>query len=587
MKYIFYTSIFIISFYTSLCCVYSPILYGVAPLQPLGYSTKKVFTSSEDCRNECMTNQNFNCTAYLWPGYTGDCYILDTVDLSIQIFKDDGEYILYVKNCNETIPSVGYCEFAINQTNVAYSTATSFETPGLTTEKSCFQFCINQYNGFNYEAFIVKPNGVSTCNLYQDIPEGLSTGDANLWIKNFNCEYTNWSEWSTCTATCDGIQTKTRDFAKEGDPDGVPCLESEKTLTQNCSVPCDSVCTYDNWGPWGPCSSTCEQEQKRTLLTGTVELCDTDDEPLTMLQECTGDDCPTTMAPTTTAAPTTTVAPTTVVSTTKVISTTTLPATTTTLLTTTTTLSTTTTMAPCVFGNWTDWGLCGTDCSQERTRELLSGLDDYCLTINDTTIETQECTGDLCKIGITDPPPEPEPGCRIDNIDSNSKPSANFKAVGRQQSCNTKCKAETRFKCEAYITAGEGTSCILFGTITKPVMQVTHSVYYLQDINCTAGKTPETSICLWEKSGTTVNPNTGVGKGTKTYYYTMDEVHCENLCNMNHPMFKPNACGAWIYDQAPGFMKQEPNCFLFPPLSDADKNSFAGGNGTLFVKTCP
>uniref|UniRef100_A0A0N5BQ06 Apple domain-containing protein n=1 Tax=Strongyloides papillosus TaxID=174720 RepID=A0A0N5BQ06_STREA len=582
-----------ISLQTTLSCPYYPILYGVNTQQPLGYTAKQFIRDSSDCREACLTETNFNCTAFLWPGYPGHCYLFDKVNLSLQIFKDSGAYILYVQSCSDVVPSIGYCEFTVNQTGVSYATDVAPESPGATTEESCFQFCINQYNGFNYEAFIVNPTGVSTCNLYQEIPQNMSTGPNNLWTKNCrpppkNCEYTDWSEWGSCSATCDGIKVKTRDVKQEGDKDGVPCLDSEKSLTQNCSVSCDSICTYGNWSAWSTCDANCTQTSERELLTGMVEECDTEEEPLMRFQDCTGGDCP--PPPTTTTIVVTT--ETTTLVTTTVQPTTTAPKTSPPTTLPPTTLPPTTTLPPCIYGNWSEWSECDENCTQSRERPLLSGFEDYCVTVNDTLVEIEECSGGLCPPEVTtvDPAIVPEEGCRIDNIDSNSRPSTKFRAVGKQASCAARCKSEAKFSCQAYITAGPGTACLLFGDVTKPVMQVSNSVYYMQDINCVAGKTPDTSICVWEKTDKKVNGTGGpspVGGGTAYRYYTMDENHCEQLCNMNHPMFRPQPCSAWVYDGAAGFMKYSPNCYLYPPLTESDIGSFESGSGDLYIKKCP
>lgn len=551
-------------------CPFYPILYGVNTQQPLGYNKNYFIRNSDDCRDACIKETNFTCTAFLWPGYPGHCYLFDKVNLSLQIFRDDGAYILYVESCSETIPSIGYCEFTVNQTGVSYHPTEKSETPGQTTQESCFQFCINQYKGLNYEAFIVSPTGLSTCMLYENIPQNLSTGTYNMWTKNCypppkNCEYTPWSEWSECSATCDGVQVKTRDVLQEGDPNGVPCLDSEKSLTQNCSIDCNSICTYGNWSSWSECDENCTQYSERDLLTGMLEECDTIEEPLMKNQNCTGGACPTPPPSTTTTV--------------TIIVTSTLP---------TTPEEIITTMAPCIFGNWSGWSECNANCTQFRERPLISGEEDYCTTINDTLTEVQTCSGGLCPPITTTPLPIVEEGCRIDNIDSNSRPSTKFRAVGRQESCMGRCKIETKFKCQAYITGGPGNSCILFGNVTKPVMQVSNSIYYMQDLQCLAGKTPETSICVWEKQEKKVNGTTGTSSRNVAYrYYTIDANHCEHLCNMNHPIFKPESCGAWVYDPSAGFMKTLPNCYLYKPLTDDDITSFESGPGDLYIKKCP
>lgn len=228
---------------------------------------------------------------------------------------------------------------------------------------------------------------------------------------------------------------------------------------------------------WSECDENCNQFSTRELLTGKVEECDTIDEPLINNKNCTGGACPTPPPPVTTTitveitetTPITSTLPPTTFSSSKIV-------------------QSSSTLAPCIFGNWSDWSECNKDCIQNKERPLISGEEDYCITMNDTLIETRSCTGGLCPPPGTSPHPIiVEDGCRIDNVDSNSRPSKNFKAVGKQENCITRCKSETKFKCGAYITAGPGKSCILFGNVTKPVMQVSNSIYYMQDINCVVG----------------------------------------------------------------------------------------------------
>lgn len=88
-------------------------------------------------------------------------------------------------------------------------------------------------------------------------------------------------------------------------------------------------------------------------------------------------------------------------------------------------------------------------------------------------------------------------GCQINSVDPGTKSSSNgFKAVGAQGDCNQRCKAETSFQCEAFITtgltsewpsflnSGLGGPCLLLGTLDRNISLMAHSKYYLQDLKC-------------------------------------------------------------------------------------------------------
>uniref|UniRef100_A0AC35TN51 C2H2-type domain-containing protein n=1 Tax=Rhabditophanes sp. KR3021 TaxID=114890 RepID=A0AC35TN51_9BILA len=440
-------------------CNYVPILQGIAVQQPLGNSNKKVIPGSTDCKSACDTETSFVCTAFLWPGYTGDCYLFDKVDVTKQIFRDNGEYKLYVSVCNNaTAPTVGYCEFRINQTNVGYDNVATSLSPALTTQDSCFQFCINQYNGISYNAFIVKPTGLSKCALYPVVPTAQGTGEMNLWTKEcrgppVNCKYSEWSAFGTCSATCGGIRSKTRTILAEASTDGVPCLDSEKTQTEPCGVSCTATgLSTTTVATVSTSLSTSKPTTSGTTISGVTTLASTTSAP-------------------TTAVPTTT-------------------------------------------------------------------------TLNPNAVET---------------------GCKIRNIDANSRPSSkNFRAVGNQPSCMARCKAETNFQCQAFITAGPKTSCLLFGTVdrsvirsdttmftcytcgetfTDPMLLGVHSSTHPEDLLDRYIQNHESQyICYW-CSEDEEEVDLKIEKEIKFAEITLDDVNNNKLNKDPNQMFKCIHCG--------------------------------------------
>uniref|UniRef100_A0AC34QRJ2 Apple domain-containing protein n=1 Tax=Panagrolaimus sp. JU765 TaxID=591449 RepID=A0AC34QRJ2_9BILA len=225
-------------------CVFTPILSGVTPLQPLGEGAKKQITNAADCKQLCASETAFNCTAFLWPAEGGDCYLYDHINLAGEIFRDPMDsYVLYVKVCNGTTPAVGFCEFSLSKTGIT-GTTTNAISPGIATEASCRQFCIARYQGPTCNAYVVSPdkNSLSRCLLYSQTPTGLSNGTVNLYVKNCHpppqsCQYTSWSTFGSCTQNC--IKTRQRQILSQPTTGGAPCLASELVDNQSCT---DSPC---------------------------------------------------------------------------------------------------------------------------------------------------------------------------------------------------------------------------------------------------------------------------------------------------------------------------------------------------------
>ena len=72
-----------------------------------------------------------------------------------------------------------------------------------------------------------------------------------------DCLLIEWSEWSKCTADCDGgVQTHTRSVLTKPVNGGMACDTLEESEPCN-SMSCDRDCTLDSWTPWTPCSMAC------------------------------------------------------------------------------------------------------------------------------------------------------------------------------------------------------------------------------------------------------------------------------------------------------------------------------------------
>merc|ERR1719181_1719398 len=87
-----------------------------------------------------------------------------------------------------------------------------------------------------------------------------------------NCEMSEWSGWSKCTADCEGgVQAHTRSILTKPRNGGEFCNTVEESRPCN-TMSCDRDCTMAPWTPWTPCSMACDggfQERFRHVLIPT------------------------------------------------------------------------------------------------------------------------------------------------------------------------------------------------------------------------------------------------------------------------------------------------------------------------------
>jgi len=86
-----------------------------------------------------------------------------------------------------------------------------------------------------------------------------------------DCDVSDWSEWSACSATCFGIREKVRQFTKFQQGAGntcnktalkmvAPCNPGEKEpVARDCetTLPKDKDCVFEDWAAWSTCTATC------------------------------------------------------------------------------------------------------------------------------------------------------------------------------------------------------------------------------------------------------------------------------------------------------------------------------------------
>ncbi|CAI4224950.1 unnamed protein product [Auanema sp. JU1783] len=525
-------------------CTLRPILRGVHIKQDLGSNRKKVFPNEPNCKEKCKSETDFECTAIVWSleDDSGDCYLLDNVNLDGEIFVDNRPYILYVDVCGDDAPpSVGYCQYLLTQQNVEKTTSNSI-SPGSTSQLSCHEFCISNYGGRVCNAYIVSDTWSSTCTLYSVVPEGLATGTQNLWTKKCaapprNCVYNKWTEWSTCSQNCGGVRTRSRTIKQQPSEDGVQCLDSEMNETQDCDADsCSEICVYSDWTAFSACNSTCTENgirsRSRTLQNGDSGSCSelTENQTCEKLPSCSGNSC--------------------------------------------------------VFSQWTGWSECASDCYNKRSRSITAGDPDTCP--DESLEESAECTGDSCEDDdgdYEDPDVDENEGCRIASIDPSSRPSTQgTKNVGTSSNCAAACHREKSFLCEAFITTGSGGVCILFAKIDSNVVQLVSSEYYLQDLKCAVNNNPNTGICRWTVVGNGVSPDFSIPDSYSSIGLTIDSKHCGQLCMMNHPIFQPTPCLSWAWNPEIPFTSSQHNCFMFN--YDAESKATPGGSYILHKLVC-
>eukprot|EP00441_Pelagodinium_beii_P023760 CAMPEP_0197667352 /NCGR_PEP_ID=MMETSP1338-20131121/66005_1 /TAXON_ID=43686 ORGANISM="Pelagodinium beii, Strain RCC1491" /NCGR_SAMPLE_ID=MMETSP1338 /ASSEMBLY_ACC=CAM_ASM_000754 /LENGTH=1174 /DNA_ID=CAMNT_0043246569 /DNA_START=290 /DNA_END=3814 /DNA_ORIENTATION=- len=122
--------------------------------------------------------------------------------------------------------------------------------------KSCSVTCgSGTRNRFRIEITPAVAGGKECSGQRQDV-ESCSMDDCPT-----DCEATDWSDWSACTTSCgsDGVQERSRTLTSFADNGGKPCPHGNSTLERKAcnELACPVDCEWAEWQNWRLCSATC------------------------------------------------------------------------------------------------------------------------------------------------------------------------------------------------------------------------------------------------------------------------------------------------------------------------------------------
>jgi len=173
-----------------------------------------------------------------------------------------------------------------------------------------------------------------------------------------NCELSEWSEWSVCSATCDsGAMLRSREISTPPAHGGSECQELTQERICRAATICPVHCEVSIWTAWTECTESCgeyggEQHRERVV---TQSHNDNGNEcpPLTQSQSCNEVPCP----------------------------------------------------VDCELFEWSDWDDCDATCDgghSRRFRTIMTNTAHGGLACNSTLLEEKECNPQECPIERVD-----------------------------------------------------------------------------------------------------------------------------------------------------------------------------------------
>jgi len=102
-----------------------------------------------------------------------------------------------------------------------------------------------------------------------------SKADEDIWVESIDCEVSAWTDWSSCSKTCQwgntpGQSRRQRIVVTPSAHGGASCPILDETRHCN-DLPCPVDCEVSTWSPWSSCSKSCgfgEIERKRSVTRG-------------------------------------------------------------------------------------------------------------------------------------------------------------------------------------------------------------------------------------------------------------------------------------------------------------------------------
>ena len=113
------------------------------------------------------------------------------------------------------------------------------------------------------------PNNCGGCNVACGFGESCSNGVCQALQQPVDCQVSDFSAWSACSATCGGgVRTRTRSITQAPQNGGAACPALVQTEACN-NQPCAVDCQMSDWSAWSACSAQCgggTQTRTRSII---------------------------------------------------------------------------------------------------------------------------------------------------------------------------------------------------------------------------------------------------------------------------------------------------------------------------------